>query len=117
MNGKIVYISGQISDRNGYMNAFTKAHEWLSLQGYEVIDPAIMTATLPKDLPWEAYMEITLPLIKHCDAIYSLCGWQKSTGARIERQYASKLGLELMQQDRQELKRMFEGLREYEERH
>lgn len=93
---KIVYISGPITGVNDYYANFVNAHIELHRAGFLVINPAEITNSLPKGLPWEAYMDTTLPLLRYCDAIYSLKGWENSPGARIEREYAARLGLEIM---------------------
>lgn len=97
MATKRVYISGPITGTDGYYKKFLNAEIHLRGQGYDIINPAEITSSMPKDLPWDAYMDMTLPLLKYCDAIYSLKGWQQSTGARMEREYAIRIGLKIME--------------------
>ena len=95
---KTVFISGPITGIAQYEDRFELAEQALYEKGFkEVINPATIAYVLP-DLPWEAYMESLLPLIKYCDVFYSLKGWKESPGARIEREYAARLGLELMEE-------------------
>ena len=95
---KRVFISGPITGEVQYIARFEFAEDTLYEMGFEdVINPAAISALLP-ELPWEAYMEMLLPLLKQCQVIYSLAGWEKSAGARIEREYAARLGLELMEE-------------------
>ena len=97
---KRVFISGPITglDADEYVTRFEYAEYALYGQGFtEVINPAALSLALP-ELPWETYMEMLLPLLKQCDVIYSLAGWEKSAGARIEREYAARLGLELREE-------------------
>lgn len=88
-----VFISGPITGVSDYMERFAKAEEELTKRGYIVLNPAKVTAQVPFEMPWDRYMEITLPLLKECDAIYSLDGSAYSPGARTEREFAKKLGL------------------------
>lgn len=94
-----VYISGAITGTTDYEKRFEAAECRLYKNGYnEVINPAAISALLPKGMPWSAYMEVMLSLLKYCDAIYLLDGWQQSSGARIELEYAMKLGLDVMEE-------------------
>lgn len=88
-----VFISGPITGVSDYMERFAKAEEELTKRGYIVLNPAKVTAQIPFEMPWDRYMEITLALLKECDAIYSLDGSAYSPGARTEREFAKKLGL------------------------
>ena len=93
-----VYISGAITGTTDYEERFKAAEHQLREEGYDVMNPAAISALLPKGMPWSAYMEVMLPLLKYCDAIYLLKGWHQSSGARIELEYAIKLGLDVMEE-------------------
>lgn len=93
-----VYISGAITGTTDYEERFKAAEQQLREDGYDVINPAAISALLPDGMPWSAYMEITLPILRYCNVIYMLRGWEKSAGARIERGYAIKLGLDVMEE-------------------
>ena len=93
-----VYISGAITGTTDYEERFKAAEQQLREEGYDVMNPAAISALLPKGMPWSAYMEVMLPLMKYCDAIYLLKGWHQSSGARIELEYAIKLGLDVMEE-------------------
>ena len=95
-----VYISGAITGTTDYEERFKAAEPQLREEGYDVMNPAAISALLPKGMPWSAYMEVMLPLLKYCDAIYLLKGWHQSSGARIELEYAIKLGLDVMEEGR-----------------
>ncbi len=95
MNRKRVFISGPMS---GYANhnrpAFFEVAERLYRQGYEVVNPALLTGDTGK--PWEWWMRRCIRLLAECDAIYQLEGWRNSRGARLEHINARELGLEVM---------------------
>lgn len=78
-----IYISGKITNTDDYIKRFEKAEKELIRQGYEVINPARISACLPA-LEHEEYMRIDFALLEVCDAIYMLKGWGDSKGAREE---------------------------------
>lgn len=88
-----VFISGPITGVSDYMERFAKAEEELTKRGYIAVNPAKITAQVPFEMPWDRYMDITLAILKECDAIHSLEGAAHSPGARIEHEMAKKLGL------------------------
>ncbi len=95
-----VYISGAITGTTDYEERFEAAEWLLYKKGFkEAVNPAAISALLPKGMPWDAYMGAMLPLLRYCDAIYMLRGWEKSAGARIEHEYAVKLGLVVIEED------------------
>lgn len=75
-----IYISGPMTGLPNYnREAFNAAAEELK-DKYHVINPAV----LPDGLEYDDYIDIAKILIKRCDAIYLLPGWQGSKGANIE---------------------------------
>ena len=94
-----VYIAGPITGNPDYMKEFDEAEKLLSQNNYlSVVNPAKLSAMLPKDFKWHEYMEVDLELLRHCDAIYMLDGWEQSEGARIERSIALGKGMRVMHQ-------------------
>lgn len=88
-----VYISGPITGVPDYEGAF-KAHAFLlARMGYAVVDP---TSVSIEGGTWEQYMQNDLGLLRKCDAISMLVGWEASKGACIERRFAKKLGLKFV---------------------
>ena len=83
-----IYISGAISNTDGYMERFAKAEKELTEQGYSVVNPAKVNAQLPEDTTYEEYMKMRFCMLDMCDAIFMLKGWSKSCGANREYGYA-----------------------------
>lgn len=93
-----VFISGPITGTEDFIDRFDEADTKLSAMDCDVINPLNITSYLPQGTAWSTYMRATLAGLERADAIYSLKGWQDSFGARIERIWAEKLGLILMEE-------------------
>ena len=85
---KRIYISGAITGTTVYMERFSKAEEYLTKQGFSVINPAKVNAQLPDDTNYEEYMKMSITMLDMCDSIYMLKGWSSSRGANRELGYA-----------------------------
>lgn len=96
-DGGKIYISGAIGRNPDYKQQFAASEAKLSAEGWEVINPAKVSAALPA-LPYSAYMQISLVLLSCASAIYMLNGWETSTGAVTEKQAAESLGLTIIYQ-------------------
>jgi hypothetical protein len=97
-NGKIIYLSGKISDNADYKKDFKCAEHFLSQMGYIVINPAELEE-VAEGLTYEQYMQICYRLIDISHYIFMVSGWQKSKGANAELSYAKSLGKKVMYQD------------------
>ncbi len=92
-----IFISGKITGtKEDYKARFEEAEDMLTKRGYEVVNPAKVLAAVPFELPWDKCMDITLTLLRECDAIYLLRNWIESDGAGVEHCYARKLGLSIL---------------------
>lgn len=85
-----IYISGAISNDPHYRDHFAEAEDFLIRKGHTPINPAKLSALFP-DLSYEAYLDADLAILKDCDGIYMLQGWEQSHGAKLEYLVALKL--------------------------
>ena len=81
-----IYISGKITRTTDYIKRFERAEKALS--NYIVINPAKVNAQLPIDTTWKEYMQMSMTMLKMCNAIYMLKGWEDSKGANLEYEFA-----------------------------
>lgn len=96
--GKIVYLSGKITDNEHYKKDFALAENFLYQMGYVVINPARLDE-ITDGLTYEQYMKVCYQLVEIADIIFMVSGWQKSKGANAELSYAKSLGKKVMYQD------------------
>ena len=81
-----VYISGPITGVEDYKKPFEEARAALEERGYIVLSPTMIN---PKfDMNYEDYMSIDMAMLTQCSAIYLLKGWNHSSGACRELDYA-----------------------------
>lgn len=99
MKDKIIYISGKIRDDSLFkqecniIDAMSVALECWKL-GYPTICPHGNTHLFDGELTWEEFITGDLLILDRCDIIIMVEGWQESTGAMRERQYAHMRGME-----------------------
>lgn len=93
---KKVYISGAIAhlDPKERMEAFNHAARYLSLKGYEPVNP--FDNGLPQPGDWREHMRVDIRMLLDCDCIYMLQGWELSKGAKLELDVASSCGIQVM---------------------
>lgn len=95
-----IYISGRITENPQYMQDFAHAEQVLNFsningQKFDVVNPT-KVSPFDENKTWRDYMREDIKALVDCDAIYMLCGWRRSKGARLERRIAIKLGLEVI---------------------
>ena len=85
-----VYLAGPISGVPNYKAKFAREREWWEDRGHIVLDPS----KLPEGMDQADYMRICIAMIQTADSMQMLEGWEKSSGARMEKAYADKIGLQ-----------------------
>lgn len=84
-----VYISGPMEGVADYLDNFQVAEETILKLGHDVVNPAKLDkAVKGVGLSREDYLDLDLELLKWCDAIVMLDGWQQSRGCNREYGYA-----------------------------
>lgn len=84
-----IYIAGPMTGIPDYNRpAFNEYAAKLVTKGHTVINPA----TLPDGLERSEYMDICLAMVRACDELHALPGWEASAGATVEVHYARTIG-------------------------
>lgn len=98
-----VYLSGPITGTPDYLSRFEKAEEVCKrTPNVSVVNPAKVNACLPENTSYEEYMDMAFLMLKMCDTIYMMHGWEKSCGANREYGYALGAGMNIIFEDKQE---------------
>ena len=90
-----IYISGPITGVENYREIFLKKQLELEKLGNEVVNPSLLYLIMPSSSTWQEYMDICIPLLKLCDKITMLKGYENSKGACEELKYALQNGIML----------------------
>ena len=99
---KLLYIAGpyrgptrEAVERN--IQAAMHAAALAVRKGWYPVVPHACTAHFDRDYPGlardEFYLEATLELMRRCDAVYMVQGWEFSSGSRVEVDEAHRNGL------------------------
>ncbi len=95
------YISGGITGKKDYLEKFVAAEEELRKEygDVEIVNPAYMSKTIDC-FSHKKQVEFCFELLKECDVIYLLEGWEESYGAQAEYGYAVAAGIMVVEQSR-----------------
>ena len=90
-----VYLSGPITgiQKEVVTTLFALAEDIVRNLGDTPVNP--LSNGLPYESPWEEHLHTDLNMLKDCDYIFMLDGWENSNGAIIEYSYACFLGIEM----------------------
>ena len=88
-----VYLSGKVTGESDFFSKFFKAEEAFKDAGYEVANPALICAMLPKSYTHEEYMNVCMTILDTCDAVHVIDGEETSEGVKEEIAYAEFIGL------------------------
>lgn len=88
------YLSGPVSNRPADMVAAQfAAAEIMAQDAFEVVNP---TANVSINEEWAPAMIKCLQDLMGCEAIIMLPGWIESPGAKIERDFAERIGMRVL---------------------
>lgn len=98
---KIAFLSGPYRSKTHYgIHKNIQAAEDVALKywrlGYAVICPHKNSAHFDGALPDETWLDGDIEILKRCDVIVMMRGWENSTGARAERNMAVVEGIEII---------------------
>ena len=104
---KKVYISGAIAhyDLDERRAAFDHAARYLSIKGYEPINP--FENGISQEAHWKEHMRVDIGLLLTCDYIYMLRGWELSKGAKLKLDVASSCGIQVLFEGQENLIREY----------
>lgn len=90
-----VFISGPMSGYADYNRAaFMAAEKLLKDNSFDVFNPAWMD--VGAEWTSKELLSIDICALSHCDAIFHLHGWERSSGARFEHLYADKSDISML---------------------
>ena len=86
-----IYIADIITSNPHYKEHFACTEKMLKDAGHEVVN-----SVKPKRKEYKWYIDEGLKQLMTCDGIYMIDGWERSTGAKLERAYAEEVGLKII---------------------
>lgn len=94
INGKKVYLSGQITEKKNYKGLFAFTEELVKLcDALQIFNPA---SQIPDSLSYEEAMKRCVAALAEYDTIMLLPGWRSSKGAKIEYDITCACGMDVV---------------------
>lgn len=95
---KVIYVAGRFRGENAWEveKNVRRAEEdalWLWKSGYAVVCPHTNTRFFNGAAPDEFFLEGDLDIMRRCDGVLMVRGWEESKGAHAERAEALCLGI------------------------
>lgn len=99
---KIIYVAGKFRGKNAWeVFKNVRAAEEVAFQvaslGAMPLTPHLNTANFDGTLDDKFWLDGTMELLRRCDAVMMVPGWETSTGATAERREAERLGLPIFE--------------------
>ena len=103
----LVFIAGPMTGLPDWNRAaFYEAEEVLTSADIESINPASLAFIIPEYAPHEMFVDTTCALVKHCQAVVRLPGWETSKGAKLEMAAAVRNGVPVFDWDDKTIARL-----------
>lgn len=96
-----VYLSGPITGTKDYRQRFAHCAERVRKEltygdkAPQVINPVLLESLIPEKAQYEDIMTVCFELLKNCDVIIMMPGWEESRGCNQEYGYARAKGKEI----------------------
>lgn len=103
----LVFIAGPMTGLPDWNRAaFYEAEEVLTSADIESINPSSLAFIIPEYAPHQMFVDTTCALVKHCQAVVRLPGWETSKGAKLEMAAAVRNGVPVFDWDDKTIARL-----------
>jgi hypothetical protein len=92
---RTAYIAGKITGlpKKDVKEKFNIVARQLGAMGYHVVEPVAVT---DDKTPWDDAVRNDIKHMLECDEVHLLSDWQDSRGAKLERDIAIRLGMQVV---------------------
>lgn len=97
-NRKKYYLAGPMTGLPGFnYERFNSTTSTLRGFGFDIANPA--EHKLPSNASYNDYLKAGIKKMMDCDTVILLPGWENSNGARLERELAIKLNMDIIESE------------------